>query len=72
VKELKLTVESSEAAYRTLDELAAAPLWRNYGSLFSPEPRSVARPHRWDYAALRPLMLPFTRTLSVDEASDGC
>ncbi|WP_433293403.1 cupin domain-containing protein [Pseudonocardia sp. CA-142604] len=63
-----MTVESSEAAYRTLDELAAAPLWRHYGSLFSPEPRSVALPHRWDYAALRPLMLHFTRTLSLDEA----
>lgn len=57
-----------EVAYRELTELAVAPLWRHYGDLFSSEPRSAAVAHAWRYSELRPYMLRFAGSLSLDEA----
>ncbi|MFE9695027.1 cupin domain-containing protein [Micromonospora sp. NPDC005806] len=63
-----MTVNTSETAYEELDALAVAPLWRYFGELFLPEPRSAARPHRWEYAALRPHMMHFADALSLEDA----
>jgi gentisate 1,2-dioxygenase len=55
-------------AYAEIEQLGAAPLWRHLGSLFLPEPRSRAVPYLWSYAALRPYLLHFADTLSLEEA----
>jgi gentisate 1,2-dioxygenase len=34
-----------------------APLWERLADLLPAEPRVRALPHRWNYAALRPLLL---------------
>src|ERR1700754_4447157 len=67
-KELAMTLDVSNCAYEMIDEMSAAPLWRYYGDLFHAEPRSVAVPYRWNYAALRPHMLYFAGALSLEEA----
>jgi gentisate 1,2-dioxygenase len=54
--------------YQAIDELGASPLWQYYGELFLPEPRQRAVPHLWSYRALRPHMLHFADTLSMQEA----
>ncbi|MGH9062794.1 MAG: cupin domain-containing protein [Acidimicrobiales bacterium] len=58
----------SAAAYRAIRALGAAPLWRHYGELFPSHPASRALPHVWRYDELRPWMLHFAETLSLDEA----
>lgn len=63
-----MTGPALDEPYQHLESLAVAPLWRHYGELFTPAPRSVAVPYRWSYTALRPSMLRFTTTLSLEEA----
>lgn len=55
-------------AYEEVERLSSAPLWRQYASLFPPEPTSRAVPHVWPFAELRPLALHFCETLSLEEA----
>ncbi|MCE0762050.1 cupin domain-containing protein [Pseudonocardia kujensis] len=59
---------TTDHAYSQITKLGAEPLWRHYGDLFHPEPRSAAVPHRWSFSDLRPYMLHFTETLSLEEA----
>ncbi len=59
---------SNAQAYAEIKELGVAPLWQYYGNLFPPEPKSKAVPFLWRYAALRPYLLHFTQTLSLQEA----
>src|SRR5256885_11130146 len=63
-----MTTDVADPAYDEIGTLGAAPLWRYYGNLFPPQPRSRAVPHRWSYDALRPYMLHFAETLSLQEA----
>jgi gentisate 1,2-dioxygenase len=60
--------ERNANAYKEIAALGAAPLWRYYGNLFPAEPKSKAEPYLWSYAALRPYLLHFTQTLSLQEA----
>lgn len=57
-----------DTAYEQLQDLGAAPLWRYYGNLFPAQPRSAAVPYRWSWQQLRPHLLHFARTLSLEEA----
>ncbi|MEV6308246.1 cupin domain-containing protein [Streptomyces sp. NPDC051840] len=59
---------TDDPAYKALEGLGAAPLWRFYGNLFPAQPRSRAVPHRWSWHELRPHLLHFAGTLSLDEA----
>jgi gentisate 1,2-dioxygenase len=59
---------ATDKAYAAIAELDAAPLWQYYGELFLPQPRSAAVPHVWEYAKLRPYMLHFAESLSLEEA----
>jgi gentisate 1,2-dioxygenase len=63
-----MATDVADPAYEEIGTLGAAPLWRYYGNLFPPQPRSRAVPHRWSYDALRPYMLHFAETLSLQEA----
>jgi gentisate 1,2-dioxygenase len=45
-----------------------APLWERLADLLPAEPRVRALPHRWNYAALRPLLLESARLIGADEA----
>ncbi len=60
--------DTTDQAYSQIEELGAQPLWRHYGNLFHAEPRSAAVPYRWSFSDLRPYMLHFTETLSLEEA----
>lgn len=60
--------EPADEAYEKISTLGAEPLWRHYGDLFRSEPRSAAVPYRWSFSGLRPYMLHFSRTLSLEEA----
>ena len=59
---------TDEEAYRLVDEMSAAPLWRHYGNLFPAHPENRAKPQLWQYAELRRLALHFCATLSLEEA----
>lgn len=63
-----MTMGPVRDAYQEISALGAEPLWRYYGDLFSAEPSSAAVPYVWRYDALRPYMLEFSRTLSLEEA----
>src|SRR5680860_669500 len=54
--------------YAGIAEHGAAPLWRHLGDLFLPEPKSKGIPHVWRYDLLRPYMLHFADSLSIEEA----
>jgi gentisate 1,2-dioxygenase len=54
--------------YQAVADLGASPLWRYYGDLFQAEPRSRAVPYLWKYEDLRPHMLHFGESLSLEEA----
>src|SRR5689334_7715872 len=61
--------KNSEAPFQR--RLAAAnlvPLWTFFGEWFSAEPRSLAVPHLWRYAALRPVVLEAAAVVSTDDA----
>lgn len=58
----------TDAAYKAIEELSAAPLWRYYGNLFPAEPRARAVPHLWSWRELRPHLLYFSQVLSLHEA----
>jgi len=66
------TVQSSksqrEEFYARLDRQDLAPLWEVLRGLLPNEPRSKAVPHKWDYAALRPLLLESGQLLTAEEA----
>ncbi|WP_158890298.1 cupin domain-containing protein [Amycolatopsis anabasis] len=62
------TEAETDPAYAAIEDLGAAPLWRYYGNLFPAEPRSAAVPYVWRYHALRPHLLHFAETLSLEEA----
>lgn len=55
-------------SYDAIAELGAAPLWRHLGNLFRPEPKSKAVAALWRYRELRPHMLHFAETLSIEDA----
>ncbi|MCX5402160.1 cupin domain-containing protein [Streptomyces sp. NBC_00102] len=59
---------TDDNAYKALESLGAAPLWRFYGNLFPTQPKSRAVPYRWSWQELRPHLLHFSETLSLDEA----
>src|SRR5260221_1202805 len=54
--------------YKRLDPHSIAALWTRLGSLVPPEPKMVGVPHRWEYAALRPLLMESARLISAKEA----
>lgn len=56
------------SAYDELGGFGAAPLWRFYGNLFPPEPRSAAVPYHWSYGKLRRSIDFFTGVMSLQEA----
>ncbi len=62
------TKEQREAFYARLDTQDLAPLWEVLRGLLPNEPTSKARAHRWDYAALRPLLLESGALLTAEEA----
>jgi gentisate 1,2-dioxygenase len=55
-------------AYAAVAAAHASPLWRYYGDLFPAEPKSRAQPFRWSYKELRPWLLHFTESLSLEDA----
>lgn len=59
---------TDDPAYKALETAGAAPLWRFYGNLFPAQPKSRAVPYRWSWRELRPHLLHFSETLSLDEA----
>jgi gentisate 1,2-dioxygenase len=59
---------NEDAAYEAIDKAGAAPLWRYYGGLFEPEPKSKAVPYLWSYKVLRPHLFHFVDRLSLKEA----
>ncbi|MEO3826407.1 cupin domain-containing protein [Actinomadura sp. B10D3] len=59
---------AAERRYAELAAASAAPLWRHYGNLFSPEPKSRAVPYLWRYAQLRPHAVHFSESLSLEDA----
>jgi gentisate 1,2-dioxygenase len=54
--------------YEAIKAFGASPLWKYYGELFSHEPKSRAVPYVWSYRDLRPYMLHFAGSLSLEEA----
>lgn len=54
--------------YAAIEQLGASPLWRYYGELFLTEPKSKAVPYVWKYRDLRPHMLHFSESLSLEDA----
>lgn len=66
-----MTIDQTDAnaeAYQTLERSHAAPLWRYYGALFTPEPTSRAVPWLWRYSELREPLFHFVDALSLEEA----
>lgn len=65
-----MTVEISKelSVYEEIGQLGAAPLWQYQHDLFPAQPKSKAVPYLWRYAALRPYLLHFTQTLSLQQA----
>jgi gentisate 1,2-dioxygenase len=59
---------TTDAAYEAIERAGAAPLWRYYGGLFEPEPKSEAVPYVWRYAELRRHLFYFVEKLSLKEA----
>lgn len=55
-------------AYAEIEKIGAAPLWRHLGELFLPQPKSSAVPYVWRYQNLRPYMLHFADSLSIEDA----
>lgn len=56
------------AFYDKLAPTSTAPLWEVLGTLMTPEPRSAARAHHWDYSRIRPLLLEAGELLTAEEA----
>jgi gentisate 1,2-dioxygenase len=54
--------------YGRLKDHGLAPLWEVLRGLLPAEPNSKAVPHRWDYSALRPLLLESGDLLTAEEA----
>jgi gentisate 1,2-dioxygenase len=65
---LQATQQMPVDAYDAIQQLGAAPLWKYQRNLFPREPKSKAVPHIWHYNLLRPYLLHFTQTLSLQEA----
>jgi gentisate 1,2-dioxygenase len=62
------TEEQRQQFYARLDTQDLAPLWEVLRGLLPSEPRSKARPHSWNYAALRPMLLESGDLLTAEEA----
>jgi gentisate 1,2-dioxygenase len=60
--------QTEKAHYEAVARAGAAPLWNYYGGLFPQQPVSRAVPYLWRYAELRPQLLHFVDTLSLEEA----
>ncbi|AOJ94917.1 gentisate 1,2-dioxygenase [Burkholderia multivorans] len=56
------------ALYDRLDKVDSAPLWAVMSQLVTPEPRPRCVPHRWDYAAMRKLLLDAGELITAKEA----
>jgi gentisate 1,2-dioxygenase len=67
---MTLPIGSTQDAdhYQAIAGLGASPLWRYYGDIFDEEPSSRAVPYVWKYQDLRPHMLHFGESLSLEEA----
>ncbi len=68
-----MTMQTSTEAvrqefYDRLAEKDMAPLWAVLKGLLPNEPRSKARPHRWRYDDVRPLMMEAGALLTAEEA----
>ncbi|HWD03441.1 MAG TPA: cupin domain-containing protein [Amycolatopsis sp.] len=59
---------TSETAYDEMDAMSVGALWRHLGDLFPAEPPRRAVPFHWDYRRLRPYMLHFAESLSIEDA----
>ncbi|MFG3662543.1 cupin domain-containing protein [Streptomyces sp. NPDC047706] len=59
---------STDTVYDELDALHVGALWRHLSNLFPAQPPARALPVHWDYAKLRPYMLRFADSLSIEEA----
>ncbi|MFD5947640.1 cupin domain-containing protein [Streptomyces collinus] len=57
-----------DPVYDELPRHGVAPLWRYFGNLFPAQPRSRAVPYVWNWHDLRPHLLHFSKTLSLEEA----
>jgi gentisate 1,2-dioxygenase len=68
IKESASIGDNTAAAYAELEEFGAAPLWRFYGNLFLPEPRSQAVPYHYRYKEFRRSIDFFTGIMSLKEA----
>jgi gentisate 1,2-dioxygenase len=51
-----------------LAELKLSPLWERIGDLLPAEPRVESLPYRWDYDALRPMLLESADLIAEDQA----
>ncbi|CAE6843347.1 Gentisate 1,2-dioxygenase [Paraburkholderia aspalathi] len=62
--------ESPERAalYGRLDKADSAPLWAVMSQLVTPEPRPRCVPHKWNYAAMRKLLLEAGDLITAKEA----
>lgn len=63
-----MTSTDTDTAYAEMDVMSVGALWRHLGNLFPTEPTSRAVPYHWSYRQLRPYMLHFADTLSIEEA----
>jgi gentisate 1,2-dioxygenase len=63
-----VTTVNDDEAYIAPSAVAAAPLWRYQGNVFSPEPKSAAVPVVWHYETLRKYALHFAETLPIADA----
>jgi gentisate 1,2-dioxygenase len=66
--ESRSTPAQRQEFYDRLGAKNLAPLWEVLKGLLPDEPKSKAIPFRWDYAALRPLLLESGDLLTAEEA----
>ena len=61
-------IPTLDAFYDELAPESLAPLWTVLRSLVTPEPRTPMAAHRWDYAAVRTLLLRAGELISAEQA----
>jgi gentisate 1,2-dioxygenase len=59
---------TTDQAYADMADLSVGALWRHLFNLFPGQPVTKAVPFHWDYHQLRPYMLHFAESLSIEEA----
>jgi gentisate 1,2-dioxygenase len=57
-----------EAFYRKIDGESLSALWNVMGDLITPQPKSLCRPHRWGFDAIRSYMMEAGRLITAKEA----